>query len=152
MDVTPLTLGIETAGGIATPLIPRNTRIPITKSEVFTTFEDNQSEVTIRIVQGERPLASENKLLGQFNLGGIRIAPRGVPQIEVSFKIDANGITTVLAKDKDTNKEQSITIKNSSKLSDAEIEEMIKDAEKNREADAKRAEEISTIIHSWKSC
>ncbi|AEI89863.1 molecular chaperone DnaK [Mycoplasma bovis] len=148
VDVTPLTLGIETAGGIATPLIPRNTRIPITKSEVFTTFEDNQSEVTIRIVQGERPLASENKLLGQFNLGGIRIAPRGVPQIEVSFKIDANGITTVLAKDKDTNKEQSITIKNSSKLSDAEIEEMIKDAEKNREADAKRAEEISTIIQA----
>ncbi|MBT1395968.1 molecular chaperone DnaK [Mycoplasma bovis] len=148
VDVTPLTLGIETAGGIATPLIPRNTRIPITKSEVFTTFEDNQSEVTIRIVQGERPLASENKLLGQFNLGGIRIAPRGVPQIEVSFKIDANGITTVLAKDKDTNKEQSITIKNSSKLSDAEIEEMIKDAEKNREADAKRAEEISTIIQT----
>ncbi|MBT1407494.1 molecular chaperone DnaK [Mycoplasma bovis] len=148
VDVTPLTLGIETAGGIATPLIPRNTRIPITKSEVFTTFEDNQSEVTIRIVQGERPLASENKLLGQFNLGGIRIAPRGVPQIEVSFKIDANGITTVLAKDKDTNKEQSITIKNSSKLSDAEIEEMIKDAEKNREADAKRAKEISTIIQA----
>lgn len=148
VDVTPLTLGIETAGGIATPLIPRNTRIPITKSEVFTTFEDNQSEVTIRIVQGERPLASENKLLGQFNLGGIRIAPRGVPQIEVSFKIDANGITTVLAKDKDTNKEQSITIKNSSKLSDAEIEEMIKDAEKNREADAKRVEEISTIIQA----
>ncbi len=148
VDVTPLTLGIETAGGIATPLIPRNTRIPITKSEVFTTFEDNQSEVTIRIVQGERPLASENKLLGQFNLGGIRIAPRGVPQIEVSFKIDANGITTVLAKDKDTNKGQSITIKNSSKLSDAEIEEMIKDAEKNREADAKRAEEISTIIQA----
>ncbi|EIN14971.1 Chaperone protein DnaK [Mycoplasmopsis agalactiae 14628] len=148
VDVTPLTLGIETAGGIATPLIPRNTRIPITKSEVFTTFEDNQSEVTIRIVQGERPLASENKLLGQFNLGGIRVAPRGVPQIEVSFKIDANGITTVLAKDKDTNKEQSITIKNSSKLSDSEIEEMIKDAEKNREADAKRAEEISTIIQA----
>ena len=148
VDVTPLTLGIETAGGIATPLIPRNTRIPITKSEVFTTFEDNQSEVTIRIVQGERPLASENKLLGQFNLGGIRVAPRGVPQIEVSFKIDANGITTVLAKDKDTNKEQSITIKNSSKLSESEIEEMIKDAEKNREADAKRAEEISTIIQA----
>ncbi|MBZ4195387.1 molecular chaperone DnaK [Mycoplasma tauri] len=148
VDVTPLTLGIETAGGISTPLIPRNTRIPITKSEVFTTFEDNQTEVTIRIVQGERSLASDNILLGQFNLSGIQPAPRGVPQIEVSFKIDANGITTVLAKDKNTNKEQSITIKNSSKLSDEEVEKMIKDAEANREADTKRAENITTIIQS----
>ncbi|WP_029513668.1 molecular chaperone DnaK [Mycoplasmopsis primatum] len=148
VDVTPLTLGIETAGGISTPLIPRNTRIPITKSEVFTTFEDNQTDVTIKIVQGERPLANDNKLLGQFNLSGIRPAPRGVPQIEVTFKIDANGITTVSAKDKDTNKEQSITIKNSSKLSDEEVEKMIKEAEKNRDADAKRAEEISVVIQS----
>lgn len=148
VDVTPLTLGIETAGGISTPLIPRNTRIPITKSEIFTTFDDNQTDVTIRIVQGERPLASENKMLGQFNLSGIRPAPRGIPQIEVSFKIDANGITTVSAKDKDTNKEQSITIKNSSKLSDEEIAKMIKEAEENREADEKRKEEITVIVNA----
>ncbi|WP_338822773.1 molecular chaperone DnaK [Mycoplasmopsis felifaucium] len=148
VDVTPLTLGIETAGGISTPLIPRNTRIPITKSEVFTTFEDNQTDVTIRIVQGERPLASENKILGQFNLGGINPAPRGVPQIEVSFKIDANGITTVSAKDKNTNKEQSITIQNSTKLSDEEIQRMVKEAEENREADEKRKEEITVIVNA----
>lgn len=148
VDVTPLTLGIETAGGISTPLIPRNTRIPITKSETFTTFENNQTDVTIKIVQGERPVASENKLLGQFNLTGIRPAPRGVPQIEVSFKIDANGITTVSAKDKDTQKEQSITIKNSSKLSEEEVERMIKEAEENREADAKRAADIEIIVRA----
>ncbi|WP_406616974.1 molecular chaperone DnaK [Mycoplasmopsis adleri] len=148
VDVTPLTLGIETAGGISTPLIPRNTRIPITKSEIFTTFEDNQTDVTIRVVQGERPLAAENKTLGQFNLTGIRPARRGVPQIEVSFKIDANGITTVSAKDKDTNKVQSITIQNSSKLSDAEIERMIKEAEENREADNKRKEDITVIVNA----
>ncbi|ADN68724.1 molecular chaperone DnaK [Mycoplasmopsis fermentans] len=148
VDVTPLTLGIETAGGISTPLIPRNTRIPITKSETFTTFENNQTDVTIKIVQGERPVASENKLLGQFNLTGIRPAPRGIPQIEVSFKIDANGITTVSAKDKDTQKEQSITIKNSSKLSEEEVERMIKEAEENREADAKRAADIEIIVRA----
>ncbi|WP_027120355.1 molecular chaperone DnaK [Mycoplasmopsis lipofaciens] len=146
VDVTPLTLGIETAGGVSTPLIPRNTRIPITKSEVFTTYENNQTEVSIRIVQGERPIASENKMLGQFNLSGINPAPRGVPQIEVSFKIDANGITTVSAKDKETQKEQSITIKNSSKLSDEEVERMIKEAEENREADAKRAADIELVV------
>ncbi|UUD35153.1 molecular chaperone DnaK [Mycoplasmopsis caviae] len=148
VDVTPLTLGIETAGGISTPLIPRNTRIPITKSETFTTFENNQTDVTIKIVQGERPVAAENKLLGQFNLTGIRPAPRGVPKIEVSFKIDANGITTVSAKDIDTQKEQSITIKNSAKLSEEEIERMIKEAEENREADAKRAADIEILVRA----
>ncbi|EGV00172.1 molecular chaperone DnaK [Mycoplasmopsis columbina SF7] len=146
VDVTPLTLGIETAGGIATPLIQRNTRIPITKSQIFTTYADNQEAVTIKVVQGERPLASENKILGEFNLTGIELAPRGVPQIEVSFKIDANGITTVTAKDVKTNKEQSITIQNSTKLSDAEIERMVKEAEENREADAKRTSEIETLV------
>ncbi|VEU77919.1 molecular chaperone DnaK [Mycoplasmopsis columbinasalis] len=146
VDVTPLTLGIETAGGIATPLIQRNTRIPITKSQIFTTFADNQTDVTIKVVQGERPLASENKTLAEFNLGGIEPAPRGVPQIEVSFKIDANGITTVTAKDVKTNKEQSVTIKNSTKLSDAEVERMIKEAEENREADAKKTADIETLV------
>lgn len=152
VDVIPLTLGIETAGGISTPLLLRNTRIPITKSEIFTTYEDNQTDVTIRVVQGERPVASENKLLGQFNLSGIRPAPRGVPQIEVSFKIDANGITTVSAKDKDTNKEQSIVIKNSSKLSEDEINKMIKEAEENREADAKRAANIEITVRAESIC
>ncbi|MGY5139243.1 molecular chaperone DnaK [Mycoplasmopsis gallinarum] len=146
VDVTPLTLGIETAGGISTPLIARNTRIPITKSEVFSTYQDNQTEVTIRVVQGERPMASENKLLGQFNLTGIEPAPRGVPQIEVIFKIDANGITTVTAKDKKTGKEQSITIENSTKLSDEEIQKMIKEAEENREADAKKAADVEILV------
>lgn len=146
IDVTPLTLGIETAGGIATPLITRNTSIPISKSQVFTTAVDNQTEVTIRVVQGERPLASENKLLGQFNLEGITPAPSGVPQIEVTFKIDSNGIVTVSAKDKATNKEQSIKIENSTKLSDDEIQKMVKEAEENREADAKRTKEIETIV------
>ncbi|KKB26748.1 Chaperone protein DnaK [Mycoplasmopsis meleagridis] len=146
VDVTPLTLGIETAGGIATPLIQRNTRIPITKSQIFTTFADNQTSVTIQVVQGERPLAKDNKLLGVFNLDGIEAAPRGVPQIEVSFKIDANGITTVTAKDVKTNKEQSITIKNSTKLSDEEIERMVKEAEENREADAKKTADIEILV------
>ncbi|WP_416738022.1 molecular chaperone DnaK [Mycoplasmopsis meleagridis] len=146
VDVTPLTLGIETAGGIATPLIQRNTRIPITKSQIFTTFADNQTSVTIQVVQGKRPLAKDNKLLGVFNLDGIDAAPRGVPQIEVSFKIDANGITTVTAKDVKTNKEQSITIKNSTKLSDEEIERMVKEAEENREADAKKTADIEILV------
>ncbi|MEA4115344.1 molecular chaperone DnaK [Mycoplasma sp. 744] len=146
VDVTPLTLGIETAGGIATPLIQRNTRIPITKSQIFTTYADNQTEVTIKVVQGERPLASENKLLGLFNLEGIEPAPRGIPQIEVSFRIDANGITTVTAKDVKSNKEQSITIQNSTKLSDEEIDKMIKEAEENREADAKKTADIETLV------
>ncbi|WP_406615709.1 molecular chaperone DnaK [Mycoplasmopsis hyopharyngis] len=148
LDVTPLTLGIETAGGISTPLIDRNTTIPVTKSQVFTTAADNQTEVTIRVVQGERPMARDNKLLGQFNLGGIRRARKGEPQIEVSFSIDVNGITKVTAKDVDTGKEQSITIKNSSKLSEAEIQKMIKEAEANREADEKRKEEVETVVRA----
>lgn len=148
LDVTPLTLGIETLGGISTPLIPRNTTIPVTKSQIFSTAADNQTEVTIRVVQGEREMANDNKLLGQFNLTGIEPAPRGIPQIEVSFSIDVNGITTVTAKDVKTNKEQSITIQNSSKLSEAEIEKMIKEAELNKEADKKRKEEAETIVRA----
>ncbi|SJZ48646.1 molecular chaperone DnaK [Mycoplasmopsis verecunda] len=148
LDVTPLTLGIETLGGISTPLIPRNTTIPVTKSQIFSTAADNQTEVTIRVVQGEREMANDNKLLGQFNLTGIEAAPRGVPQIEVSFSIDVNGITTVTAKDVKTNKEQSITIQNSSKLSEEEIEKMIKEAEINKEADKKRKEEAETIVRA----
>ncbi|UUD36850.1 chaperone protein DnaK [Mycoplasmopsis californica] len=145
LDVTPLTLGIETQGGILTPLIARNTTIPISKSQIFSTSTDNQNAVTIRVFQGERQMAQDNKLLGEFNLEGIELAPRGVPQIEVSFAIDANGITTVTAKDKKTNKEKKITIKNASKLSEDEIEKMIKEAEKNKEADAKRKEEVEVI-------
>ncbi|WP_027334251.1 molecular chaperone DnaK [Mycoplasma elephantis] len=145
LDVTPLTLGIETQGGILTPLIARNTTIPISKSQIFSTSTDNQSAVTIRVFQGERQMAQDNKMLGEFNLEGIELAPRGVPQIEVSFSIDANGITTVTAKDKKTNKEKKITIKNASKLSDDEIQKMIKEAEKNKEADAKRKEEVEII-------
>ncbi|WP_041594073.1 molecular chaperone DnaK [Mycoplasma crocodyli] len=148
LDVTPLTLGIETMGGVSTPLIARNTTIPVTKSQIFSTASDNQSEVTVRVVQGERQMANDNKLLGQFNLTGIRPAPRGIPQIEVSFSIDVNGITKVTAKDKDTNKEQSITIQNSSKLSDAEINRMVKEAEDNREADSKRKEEAEVIVRA----
>ncbi|WP_036433771.1 molecular chaperone DnaK [Mycoplasmopsis columboralis] len=148
LDVTPLTLGIETMGGISTPLIARNTRIPATKSQVFSTATDNQSEVTIRVVQGEREMANDNKLLGQFNLGGIEPAPRGVPQIEVTFAIDVNGITTVTAKDLKTNKANTITIENSSKLSDDEIQRMIREAEENKEADAKRKEEAETIVRA----
>ncbi|WP_426461148.1 molecular chaperone DnaK [Mycoplasma hafezii] len=148
LDVTPLTLGIETMGGVATPLIPRNTTIPVTKSQIFSTATDNQSEVTIRVVQGERPMANDNKLLGQFNLDGIEPAPRGVPQIEVSFSIDVNGITTVTAKDVKTQKEQKITIQNSSKLSEEEIERMVKEAEQNKEADNKRKEEAETIVRA----
>ncbi|TNK93765.1 molecular chaperone DnaK, partial [Mycoplasmopsis pullorum] len=144
----PLTLGIETEGGIATPLIPRNTKIPTTKSQIFSTAADNQTEVTIRVVQGERQMASDNKLLGQFNLSGIEPAPRGVPQIEVSFSIDVNGITKVTAKDKKTNQEQTITIENNSKLSEEEINRMVKEAEENREADAKRKEEVETIVRA----
>ncbi|MGZ9755699.1 molecular chaperone DnaK [Mycoplasma sp. 394] len=148
LDVTPLTLGIETMGGIATPLINRNTTIPVTKSQVFSTAADNQTEVTIRVVQGERQMASDNKTLGQFNLGGIEPAPRGVPQIEVSFTIDVNGITTVTAKDLKTNKDAKITITNSTKLSEEEIQRMVKEAEANKEADAKRKEEVETIVRA----
>ncbi|MGL4343080.1 MAG: molecular chaperone DnaK [Metamycoplasmataceae bacterium] len=146
LDVTPLTLGLETEGGIATPLIKRNTTIPVTKSQTFSTAQDNQSEVTINVVQGERQFARDNKSLGQFNLGGIEPAPRGIPQIEVSFSIDVNGIIKVSAKDKKTNKENTISIENSTSLSDADIERMIKEAEENKESDNKRKEEQMIII------
>ncbi|WP_406823219.1 molecular chaperone DnaK [Mesomycoplasma hyopneumoniae] len=148
LDVTPLTLGIETLGGIATPLIPRNTTIPVTKSQIFSTAEDNQTEVTISVVQGERQLAADNKMLGRFNLSGIEAAPRGLPQIEVSFSIDVNGITTVSAKDKKTGKEQTITIKNTSTLSEEEINKMIQEAEENREADALKKDKIETTVRA----
>ena len=135
LDVTPLTLGIETMGGVATPLIEKNTTIPTKKSQIFSTAEDNQTAVTIHVVQGERKQASGNKSLGRFDLADIPPASRGVPQIEVTFDIDANGILNVSAKDKATGKEQSIVIKASSGLSDEEIENMVKDAEANAEAD-----------------
>ncbi|MBQ0752473.1 MAG: molecular chaperone DnaK [Roseovarius sp.] len=140
LDVTPLSLGIETLGGVFTRLIDRNTTIPTNKSQIFSTAEDNQSAVTIRVFQGEREMAADNKMLGQFNLEHIPPAPRGMPQIEVTFDIDANGIVSVSAKDKGTNKEQKITIQASGGLSDEDIEKMIKDAEENAEADKARRE------------
>merc|ERR1712146_104134 len=142
LDVTPLSLGIETLGGIFTRLISRNTTIPTKKSQTFSTAADNQNEVQIKVLQGEREMAEENKLLGQFNLVGIPPAPRGVPQIEVSFDIDANGIVNVGAKDKATGKEQNIVIQSSGGLSEDEIEQMVRDAEANVEADKKRREVI----------
>lgn len=144
LDVTPLSLGIETLGGICTVLIPRNTTIPTSKSQVFSTAADNQPAVDIHILQGERQMAADNKTLGNFQLTNIPPAPRGVPQIEVTFDIDANGIVNVKAKDLGTNKEQSITITSSTNLSDDEIDKMVKDAEANREADEKRKNEADT--------
>lgn len=135
LDVTPLTLSIETMGGVATPLIPRNTTIPVTKSQIFSTAVNNQPSVDIRIVQGERARASENKLLGNFQLTDIEPAPAGVPQIEISFSIDANGIMSIKAKDLKTNKENSITISDSSGLTEEEIQRMVKEAEENKEKD-----------------
>jgi molecular chaperone DnaK len=142
LDVTPLSLGIETLGGVFTKLIERNTTVPTKKSQVFSTAEDNQNAVTIRVFQGEREMAQDNKLLGQFDLVGIPPAPRGTPQIEVTFDIDANGIVNVSAKDKSTGKEQQIKIQASGGLSDEEIEKMVKDAEANAEADKKKREEV----------
>ena len=154
LDVTPLSLGIETLGGVFTRLIDRNTTIPTKKSQIFSTAEDNQNAVTLRVFQGEREMAADNKMLGQFNLEQIPPAPRGMPQIEVTFDIDANGIVTVKAKDKGTNREHAITIQASGGLSDDDIEKMIKDAEANAEADKERRELVETknqgesLLHS----
>ena len=148
LDVTPLSLGIETLGGVTTKLIEKNTTIPTKKSQVFSTAEDSQSAVTIRVTQGEREMAADNKILGNFNLEGIAPAPRGVPQIEVTFDIDANGIVSVSAKDKGTGKEQKITIKADGGLSDADIEKMVKEAEANKEADKKKRQLVDARNHA----
>ncbi|MDA7837191.1 molecular chaperone DnaK [Candidatus Pelagibacter sp.] len=154
LDVTPLSLGIETLGGVSTKLIEKNTTIPTKKSQVFSTADDNQPAVSIRVLQGEREMASDNKMLGNFELVGIAPAPRGVPQIEVTFDIDANGIVSVSAKDKGTGKEQKIQIQASGGLSDVEIEKMVKDAEANKEEDKKKRESVDirnqadTLLHS----
>ena len=156
LDVTPLSLGIETLGGVFTRLIDRNTTIPTKKSQIFSTAEDNQNAVTLRVFQGEREMAADNKILGQFNLEDIPPAPRGLPQIEVTFDIDANGIVTVGAKDKGTGKEQNITIQASGGLSDEDIEQMVKDAEANAEADKEKKDlveatnQAESLIHSTK--
>ncbi len=144
LDVTPLTLSIETMGGVATPLIKRNTTIPVSKSQIFSTAADNQPAVDVHVVQGERPMAKDNKSLGMFSLSGIEPAPRGVPQIEITFNIDANGIMSVTAKDLKTNKENTITIKGSTNLSEEEINRMVKEAEDNKEADTKTKEKADT--------
>ena len=145
LDVTPLTLGIETMGGVLTPLISRNTTIPTTKSQIFSTAADNQPAVEIMVYQGERPMARDNKLLGHFQLSGIKPAPRGTPRIEVTFNIDVNGIVKVSAKDLDTQKEQQITINDSNGLSKEEIDRMVREAEANKEADNKRKEEAELV-------
>jgi molecular chaperone DnaK len=156
LDVTPLSLGIETLGGVMTKLIQKNTTIPTKAQQVFSTADDNQSAVTIHVLQGERDLASGNKSLGQFNLEGIPPSPRGMPQIEVTFDIDANGILHVNAKDKATSKENKITIKANSGLSDAEIQQMVKDAEAHAEDDRKQVEvvqarnHLDALVHSVK--
>ena len=144
LDVTPLTLGIETLGGVMTPLVQRNTTIPVSKSQVFSTADDNQTAVDIHVLQGERPMAKDNKSLGMFRLDGIPPAMKGMPQIEVTFDIDANGIVNVTAKDKATNKEQKITITNSSNLSESDIDKMVKEAEANAKEDKKKKEEAET--------
>jgi len=148
LDVTPLSLGIETLGGVFTRIIDRNTTIPTKKSQVFSTAEDNQTAVTIRVFQGEREMAADNKMLGQFDLVGIPPAPRGVPQVEVTFDIDANGIVNVSAKDKATNKEQQIRIQASGGLSEADIEKMVKDAEAHADEDKKRKAAVEAKNHA----
>lgn len=145
LDVTPLTLGIETLGGVSTPLVPKNTTIPTAKSETFTTAADNQTSVEVHVLQGERTISSENKSIGRFNLEGILSATRGTPQIEVTFDIDSNGILNVSAKDKGTGKEQKITITASSGLEQDEIDRMVKESEEYAEVDKQKREEIETL-------
>ena len=152
LDVTPLSLGIETLGGVMTVLIPRNTTIPTSKSEVFSTAENNQPAVDVHVLQGERPMASDNKTLGNFQLTDIPAAPRGVHKIEVTFDIDANGIVNVSAKDLGTNKKQSITITSNTNLSDEEIDKMVKEAEANKEEDKKRKEEADLKNEAEQLC
>jgi len=144
LDVTPLSLGVETLGGVMTTLIERNTTIPVKKSEVFSTAEDNQSAVDVHILQGERPMAADNMSLGRFRLEGIRAAARGLPQIEVSFDIDANGIIHVMARDQETGTEQKVTITSSTNLSKSEIDRLVRDA-RNHEADDQRRKELAEV-------
>src|SRR3954462_2897183 len=148
LDVTPLSLGIETLGGVMTPMIQKNTTIPTRKSEIFSTASDNQTSVEVHVLQGERPMATDNRPLGKFHLTGLPPAPRGVPQIEVTFDIDANGIVNVSAKDMATQKEQKITITSSSGLSKEEVDKMMREAESHAEEDRKRKEEIETRNHA----